>query len=126
MMTFWHVYNVPQNPHLTNDSCFFTLCSRPVSFCGSENSLHIIWHQVNPKDSLVTISWPVWPHSFVSPKIFKMNLLLLDCRQLLHLNFFPFFGTMIIVLEKMIKETAIFFLLLAVIAAGFLQSFVAY
>jgi len=55
-----------------------------------------------------------------------MNSPLLDCRQLLHLNFFPFFGTMIIVLEKMIKETAIFFLLLVVIAAGFLQSFVAY
>jgi hypothetical protein len=33
---------------------------------------------------------------------------------------------MIIVLETMIKETAIFFLLLTVIAAGFLQSFLAY
>lgn len=51
---------------------------------------------------------------------------MLDCRLLLHLNFFRFFGTMIIILEKMIKETAIFFLLLAVIAAGFLQSFFAF
>lgn len=33
---------------------------------------------------------------------------------------------MIIVLEKMIKETAIFFLLLVVIGLGFLQSFFAY
>ena len=33
---------------------------------------------------------------------------------------------MIIILEKMIKETAIFFLLLVVIAAGFFQSFYAY
>lgn len=32
---------------------------------------------------------------------------------------------MIIILEKMIKETAIFFLLLIVIAAGFFQSFMA-
>jgi len=51
---------------------------------------------------------------------------MLDCRLLLHLNFFRFFGTMIIILEKMIKETAIFFLLLIVIAAGFLQSFLAF
>jgi hypothetical protein len=49
-----------------------------------------------------------------------------DCRQLLYLDFFRFFGTMIIVLKKMIKETAVFFLLLVVIAAGFLQSFFAY
>ena len=33
---------------------------------------------------------------------------------------------MLIVLKKMIKETAVFFLLLVVIAAGFLQSFLAY
>jgi hypothetical protein len=33
---------------------------------------------------------------------------------------------MIIVLKKMIKETAVFFLLLIVIAAGFIQSFFAY
>jgi len=49
-----------------------------------------------------------------------------DGRQLLHLNFFPFFGTMIVVLEKMIEETAIFFLLLVIIGGGFLQSFIAY
>jgi hypothetical protein len=49
----------------------------------------------------------------------------LDCRQLLYLDFFRFFGTMLIVLKKMIKETAVFFLLLIVIAAGFLQSFFA-
>jgi len=49
----------------------------------------------------------------------------LYCRQLLYLDFFRFFGTMIIVLKKMIKETAVFFLLLVVIAAGFLQSFFA-
>jgi hypothetical protein len=55
-----------------------------------------------------------------------MTCLQLDCRQLLHLNFFRFFGTMIVILEKMITETAIFFLLLLVIAAGFLQSFTAY
>jgi hypothetical protein len=46
-----------------------------------------------------------------------------DCRLLLHFNWFPFFGSLIIILEKMIKETAIFFLLLVVIAAGFFQSF---
>jgi len=33
---------------------------------------------------------------------------------------------MLIVLKKMIKETAVFFLLLVVIAAGFLQSFFSY
>lgn len=33
---------------------------------------------------------------------------------------------MIVILEKIIKETAIFFLLLIVIAAGFFQSFLAY
>ena len=48
-----------------------------------------------------------------------------DCRQLLYLDFFRFFGTMLIVLKKMIKETAVFFLLLVVIAAGFIQSFFA-
>jgi hypothetical protein len=59
---------------------------------------------------------------------FLCNLLYpshIDCRQLLYLDFFRFFGTMIIVLKKMIKETAVFFLLLVVIAAGFLQSFFA-
>lgn len=55
-----------------------------------------------------------------------MQTLIADCRQLLHLNFFRFFGTMIVILEKMIKETAIFFLLLVVIGVGFLQSFFAY
>lgn len=50
----------------------------------------------------------------------------IDCRQLLYLDFFRFFGTMLIVLQKMIKETAVFFLLLIVIAVGFLQSFMAY
>lgn len=33
---------------------------------------------------------------------------------------------MLVVLKKMIKETAVFFLLLVVIAAGFIQSFYAY
>jgi hypothetical protein len=33
---------------------------------------------------------------------------------------------MLVVLKKMIKETAVFFLLLVVIAAGFIQSFSAY
>jgi len=46
-----------------------------------------------------------------------------DCRQLLYLDFFRFFGTMIIVLKEMLKESAVFFLLLLVIVAGFLQSF---
>jgi hypothetical protein len=46
-----------------------------------------------------------------------------DCRQLLYLDFFRFFGTMIIVLKEMLKESAVFFLLLTVIVAGFLQSF---
>src|ERR1700737_4540739 len=50
----------------------------------------------------------------------------IDCRQLLYLDFFRFLGTMIVVLKEMLKESAVFFLLLLVIVAGFLQSFFGY
>ena len=47
------------------------------------------------------------------------------CRQLLYLDFFRFFETMLIVLKKMIKEMIVFFFSLMIIAMGFLQSFFA-
>jgi hypothetical protein len=65
-------------------------------------------------------SWPSSLHSSVHP--LKVGLTE-DCRQLLYLDFFRFFGTMIIVLKEMLKESAVFFLLLLVIVAGFVQSF---
>lgn len=44
-------------------------------------------------------------------------------RLLLYLDSFQFFGTMLVVLKVMMKESIIFFALLAVIIVGFLQSF---
>jgi hypothetical protein len=77
------------------------------------------------KGSSVTICSPVSLRSYVCLSFFRIYADV-DCRQLLYLDFFRFFGTMFIILQKMIKETAVFFLLLVVIAAGFLQSFYAY
>jgi hypothetical protein len=80
-------------------------------------------------------SWPFWLLFFVYlpsliPRLilaFSSTLLTwIDCRQLLYLDFFRFFGTMLIVLKEMLKESAVFFLLLLVIVAGFLQSFFGY
>ena len=44
-------------------------------------------------------------------------------RQLLYLDGFKFFGTMLIVLKQMLKESLVFFALLVIVAAGFLQAF---
>ena len=72
-------------------------------------------------DNFHTNLWPSSRRFFVtSPSHHKLTV---DCRQLLYLDFFRFFGTMIIVLKEMLKESAVFFLLLLVIVAGFLQSF---
>ncbi|KAK3352876.1 cation channel-like protein [Lasiosphaeria hispida] len=46
------------------------------------------------------------------------------CRLLLYLDSFRFFGAMLVVLKVMMKESIIFFALLAVIIIGFLQSFI--
>lgn len=53
-------------------------------------------------------------------------MLIVDSRILLHLSFFRFFGMLSKFFENIIKETAIFFLLVIVVAAGFLQGFFAY
>jgi hypothetical protein len=45
-------------------------------------------------------------------------------RLLLYLDSFRFFGAMLVVLKVMMKESIIFFALLAVIIVGFLQSFI--
>ncbi|KAK1759029.1 hypothetical protein QBC47DRAFT_449698 [Echria macrotheca] len=45
-------------------------------------------------------------------------------RLLLYLDTFRFFGAMLVVLKVMMKESIIFFALLAVIVVGFLQAFV--
>lgn len=45
-------------------------------------------------------------------------------RLLLYLDSFKFFGAMLVVLKVMMKESIIFFALLAVIIVGFLQSFI--
>ncbi|KAK3943231.1 hypothetical protein QBC46DRAFT_361966 [Diplogelasinospora grovesii] len=45
-------------------------------------------------------------------------------RLLLYLDSFRFFGAMLVVLKVMMKESIIFFALLAVIIIGFLQSFI--
>lgn len=45
-------------------------------------------------------------------------------RLLLYLDSFRFFGAMLVVLKVMMKESIIFFALLAVIVIGFLQSFI--
>ncbi|MCJ1393558.1 hypothetical protein MMC18_006433 [Xylographa bjoerkii] len=45
-------------------------------------------------------------------------------RLLLYLDTFRFFGTMLVVLKVMMKESLIFFALLVVICIGFLQAFV--
>ncbi|ODQ55443.1 hypothetical protein SAICODRAFT_76435 [Saitoella complicata NRRL Y-17804] len=44
-------------------------------------------------------------------------------RMLLYLDTSKFFGTMLIVTKEMLKESVVFFALLAVVAAGFIQSF---
>jgi len=69
--------------------------------------------------------YPVLPHSSVISNAFNPQLTE-DCRQLITLDFLGFFGTMLIVLKKMLKETALYFMLLFVIITGFLQGFVAY
>ncbi|KAE8207274.1 hypothetical protein CF327_g7381 [Tilletia walkeri] len=45
-------------------------------------------------------------------------------RLLLYLDTFKFFGTMLVVLKHMMKESAIFFALLIGVVAGFLQAFI--
>ena len=45
-------------------------------------------------------------------------------RLLLYLDTFRFFGTMLVVLKVMMKESLIFFALLVVICIGFLQAFI--
>ena len=45
-------------------------------------------------------------------------------RLLLYLDTFQFFGAMIVVLKVMMKESLIFFALLAIICIGFLQAFI--
>ncbi|KAH0552909.1 hypothetical protein GP486_006890 [Trichoglossum hirsutum] len=45
-------------------------------------------------------------------------------RLLLYLDTFRFFGAMLVVLKVMMKESLIFFALLAVVAVGFLQGFI--
>jgi len=45
-------------------------------------------------------------------------------RLLLYLDSFRFFGAMLVVMKVMLKESVIFFALLAVIVVGFLQSFI--
>ena len=45
-------------------------------------------------------------------------------RLLLYLDTFRFFGTMLVVLKVMMKESLIFFALLIVICVGFLQAFI--
>ncbi|ROT41923.1 hypothetical protein SODALDRAFT_318721 [Sodiomyces alkalinus F11] len=46
------------------------------------------------------------------------------CRLLLYLDTFRFFGAMLVVLKVMMKESLIFFALLAVVIVGFLQAFI--
>ncbi|KOS22653.1 Calcium channel YVC1 [Escovopsis weberi] len=46
------------------------------------------------------------------------------CRLLLYLDSFRFFGTMLVVLKVMLKESVIFFALLSFILIGFLQAFI--
>ena len=45
-------------------------------------------------------------------------------RLLLYLDTFRFFGAMLVVLKVMMKESLIFFALLAVVVVGFLQAFI--
>lgn len=45
-------------------------------------------------------------------------------RLLLYLDTFPFFGSMMVVLKVMMKESLIFFALLIVVMVGFLQAFI--
>ena len=45
-------------------------------------------------------------------------------RLLLYLDAFRWFGSMLVILKVMMKESAIFFLLLALICIGFLQAFI--
>ena len=45
-------------------------------------------------------------------------------RLLLYLDALRFLGTMLVILKVMMKESAIFFLLLALICIGFLQAFI--
>lgn len=46
------------------------------------------------------------------------------CRLMLYLDSFRFFGAMLVVLKVMMKESVIFFALLAIIVVGFLQAFI--
>lgn len=45
-------------------------------------------------------------------------------RLLLYLDTFRFFGAMLVVLKVMMKESLIFFALLAIVIVGFLQAFI--
>lgn len=61
--------------------------------------------------------------NIMSYRILSMAAPFMWARMLLFLDVYQFVGTMIIIIKKMMKESIIFFVLLAFILIGFLQAF---
>ena len=121
---FWPAYSVSLCWDTLTSSCSSILALSSVFCSKSLKTLSCLALVPKPK-AWVPSFYPVLPHSSVISNAFNPQLTE-DCRQLITLDFLGFFGTMLIVLKKMLKETALYFMLLFVIITGFLQGFVAY
>ena len=119
---FWNAYNVTSEimglMKVVSVLRFYgMLCLKSYKHCSVAQST---WERERRPTTLLRISC----FSRAVPLyLLFVTLIYIDYRQLLYLDFFKFFGTMLIVLKEMLKESAVFFLLLIVIIAGFLQSF---
>jgi len=125
---FWNAYNVSLSDVQTNSKVFlYTI----FACCFVLRIVDFVDYTKNPDDNgpddrILSYDLLACLAPLLCIPLPGHTKLTWDCRQLLYLDFFRFFGTMLVVLRKMIQETAVFFLLLIVIVAGFLQSFFAY